>query len=72
MELPKGDEMKKDRPTRILGGYDLNPDLTLKHKPIDLNRKGDYGADPASDGMFRMIPSGDIVDLAERNRRLHH
>lgn len=30
----------------------------------------DHGADPIGDGMFRMVPSGDIVDLAERNRRL--
>lgn len=30
----------------------------------------DYGADPLGDGKFRMVPSGDIVDFAERNRRL--
>lgn len=32
----------------------------------------DHGADPLGDGKFRMVPSGDIVDLAERNRRLEH
>ena len=32
--------------------------------------RGDYGADPIGDGMFRMVPSGDIVDFEERNRRL--
>lgn len=31
---------------------------------------GDYGADPIGDGTFRMVPSGDIVDFAERCRRL--
>lgn len=31
---------------------------------------GDYGADPIGDGTFRMVPSGDIVDFAERQRRL--
>ncbi len=31
---------------------------------------GDYGCDPLPDGKFRMVPSGDIVDLAERTRRL--
>ncbi len=31
----------------------------------------DYGCDPLGDGKFRMVPSGDIVDLGERNRRLH-
>jgi hypothetical protein len=30
----------------------------------------DTGADPLPDGKFKMYPSGDIVDLAERNRRL--
>jgi hypothetical protein len=37
---------------------------------IDLNKKGDYGADPLGNGKFKMIPSGDIVDFEERNRRL--
>ena len=32
--------------------------------------KGDYGADPMGDGKFRMIPSGEIVDKAEKERRL--
>lgn len=31
---------------------------------------GDYGCDPLPDGKFRMVPSGDIVGLAERTRRL--
>ncbi len=30
----------------------------------------DYGADPIGDGMYRMVPSGDIVDYEERMRRL--
>ena len=37
---------------------------------IDTTRGGDYGADPIGDGTFRMVPSGDIVDFAERCRRL--
>lgn len=40
------------------------------HRKVDTSRPGDYGADPLSDGRFRMVPSGDIVDLAERNKRL--
>jgi len=32
---------------------------------------GDYGADPIGDGTFRMVPSGDIVNLVERNKRLN-
>lgn len=40
------------------------------HKRIKLGVEGDYGADPIGDGNFRMVPSGDIVDFAERCRRL--
>ena len=37
---------------------------------IDLTSKKDYGADPLGNGMFKMVPSGDIVDYEERMRRL--
>jgi len=30
----------------------------------------DTGSDPLGAGQFRMVPSGDIVDRTERNRRL--
>jgi hypothetical protein len=30
----------------------------------------DYGADPLGNGMFKMVPSGDIVNFEERNKRL--
>lgn len=47
----------------------LPPDTyTRKIKPRPAGE--DYGADPLGDGTFRMVPSGDIVDLTERNRRL--
>ena len=36
-------------------------------KPLDGK---DYGCDPIGDGTFKMVPSGDIVDFEERNRRL--
>lgn len=39
-------------------------------RTIDLAKPGDYGADPIGDGTFRMVPSGDVVDYAERCRRL--
>ena len=39
-------------------------------KPINLNTSGDYGADPLGNGKFRMVPSNDVVDLEERNKRL--
>ncbi len=31
----------------------------------------DYGADPVGNGKYRMVPSGDIVDMNERNNRLY-
>lgn len=43
---------------------------TYKPATVDATRAGDYGADPIGDGNFRMVPSGDIVDYAERCRRL--
>lgn len=30
----------------------------------------DYGSDPLPDGMFRMVPSGDVVSKEERDARL--
>lgn len=33
-------------------------------------KAGDHGCDPIGDGTFKMIPSGDIVTLEERNKRL--
>lgn len=41
----------------------------VKPSPILVSDQ-DYGADPIGNGMFRMVPSGDIVDCAERKRRL--
>jgi len=39
-------------------------------RKVNTATPGDYGADPIGDGTFRMVPSGDIVDYDERNRRL--
>jgi hypothetical protein len=51
--------------------FTASPAGTVVHRDvIDVTRPGDYGADPVGDGMFRMVPSGDVVDTAERNRRL--
>lgn len=35
-----------------------------------MKTSNDYGADPIGNGKFRMVPSGEIVDLDERNARL--
>ena len=37
-----------------------------------MNKPNDYGSDPLGNGTFRMVPSGDIVDKAERDERLAH
>ena len=52
-------------------GYKLDrATLVPLRQIVNVDAPGDYGADPIGDGTFRMVPSGDIVDLAERNRRL--
>lgn len=40
-------------------------------RKVDVKKSGDYGADPLGNGLFRMVPSGDIVDFDERCRRLN-
>ena len=53
-------------------GYKLDRQaLTPIREMLDpLVHGKDFGADPLEDGTFRMVPSGDIVSLDERNRRL--
>ena len=54
-------------------GYDFTsgPSGTTIHRgTIRTDAPGDYGSDPLGDGRFRMVPSGDIVDFDEMNRRL--
>ncbi len=55
-------------------GYELQSSdsgLSVRREKIDTTRRGDYGADPLGDGTFRMVPSGDVVDLEEKRRRLN-
>lgn len=52
-------------------GYKLDrTTLTPIRERIDVTKPGDYGCDPIGGGMFRMVPSGDIVDATERSKRL--
>ena len=37
---------------------------------VGMNEKRERGCDPLGNGMFRMVPSGDVVDYEERCRRL--
>ncbi len=65
-----GNPRKRERPTRAFG-YELDPKtLTPLRKTVERISGQDYGADPLGADRFRMVPSGDIVDLEERNRRL--
>jgi hypothetical protein len=53
-------------------GYELDRDsLAPIRQTVDLARDGDHGCDPIGGGIFRMVPSGDVVNLEERNRRLN-
>jgi len=70
--MKKNDKLRdEDRPNVL--GYDLDREtLTPKRQLVDVDKPGDYGADPIGDGTFRMVPSGDVVDFEERNRRLEN
>ena len=54
----------------VLGAYDLDERGRIIRRHVDTQTPGDYGSDPLPDGRFRMVPSGDVVDYAERGRRL--
>jgi hypothetical protein len=61
----------RDQETPRVLGYELDREtLTPKRTFINYPHADDYGCDPIGDGIFRMVPSGDIVDADERNRRL--
>ena len=63
---------KRERYMTVLGGYtlDMHNHGALIREPLPEADGRDRGADPLGDGTFRMVPSGDIVDLDERIRRL--
>lgn len=59
----------QDVPTVL--GYELDREtLTPIRRTVDLFQQGDYGCDPLPDGKFRMVPSGEVVDASEKERRL--
>ena len=62
--------LRDDEHPTVLG-YELDRQtLTPLRYMVNTDQPGDTGADPIGDGAYRMYPSGDIVDFAERNRRL--
>jgi len=61
----------RDMETPMVLGIELDREtLTPKRLSFPTYSGVDTGASPIGDGTFRMYPSGDIVDFAERNRRL--
>jgi hypothetical protein len=61
----------RDMETPMVFGYELDrATLTPIHRPIVSTPGEDYGSDPIGDGTFRMVPSGDIVNSEERDKRL--
>lgn len=66
-------QMMHDRKTgEPISAFGRNLDASGRdiRQHVDFSKTGDYGADPLGDGTFRMVPSGDVVDWNERNRRL--
>lgn len=63
---------QRERFMAVLGAYklDMHNNGHLVRETITHVPGKDFGSDPIGDGTFRMVPSGDIVDFAERNRRL--
>jgi len=62
----------RDQAVPTVLGYELDREtLTPVRRTVNLlEEEGDYGCDPLPDGRFRMVPSGDVVDAAEKERRL--
>jgi hypothetical protein len=58
----------QERPSVL--GYELDRETLTPTRQLVTRTGGDYGADPLDGGTFRMVPSGDVVDYAERCRRL--
>lgn len=66
----KRDYTTADGQKRMMAESVDMPSDTYLRRAVDTGAPGDHGADPIGDGTFKMIPSGDIVDFAERNKRL--
>ncbi|MDE2102511.1 MAG: hypothetical protein KGL39_35015 [Patescibacteria group bacterium] len=68
---PKPNYSTAEGQKRLMAASMGLPEDTYLSRPIPKTAPGkDYGADPLGNGKFRMVPSGDIVDFEERNRRL--
>jgi hypothetical protein len=68
-QITKSDYSSADGQKRLMAESVGEDSENWISRPVQITA-GDYGCDPASDGMFRMVPSGDVVDYAERCKRL--
>jgi len=67
--MNKGNHSTAEGQKRLMAESMGLPSDTYTRK-INITTPGDYGADPLGNGTYRMVPSGDVVDLTERNERL--
>src|SRR6478609_3778390 len=49
---------------------ETDADFGFEVKTAMKDTRADYGSDPLGNGTFRMVPSGDIVNREERDKRL--
>ena len=67
----KTDKLRDQEPPTVLGHYELDRATLLPLRQyVDVTKPGDYGYNPVGDGNVRMHPSGEVVSLAEAQRRL--
>jgi len=65
------DDRLRDMDDPEVLGYAMDSEsLTPCRTNVDIAHEGDYGADPIGNGMFQMVPSGDVVNLEKKRRRL--
>ena len=68
--MTKGEYSYADGQKRLMAlSMGLPEDIYIS-KPITRTPGKDYGSDPMGNGMFKMVPSGDIVNFEEREKRL--
>lgn len=71
--MTRKSDLLRNQPVCSVFGYELDRvTLTPVHRAVARVPGKDYGADPLEDGTYRMVPSGDIVDLEERTRCLRY
>lgn len=70
MKRTKGNYSTADGQRRLMAESMGLPSDTYTQRRVNTSRPGDCGTDPAENGMVRMVPSGDIVTVAEAQKRL--